>query len=33
MEPYSDVFKPYSGVLELNLPKLEFHAFFFFYFF
>ena len=25
-EPYNDIFKPYSGVLELDLPKVEFHA-------
>ena len=32
MESYSDVLKPYSGVLELDLPKIEFHAFIFFIF-
>ena len=32
-EPYSDVLKPYSDVLELDLPKIEFHALFFFLFF
>ena len=31
-KPYSDVLKPYSGVLELDFPKIEFHAFFFFFF-
>ena len=31
--PYSDVLKPYSGVLELDLPKLEFHAFIFIFLF
>ena len=30
-KPYSDVLKPYSGVLELDFPKIEFHAFFFFF--
>ena len=30
-KPYSDVLKPYSGVLELDFPKIEFHAFFFFW--
>ena len=32
-ESHSDVFKPYSGVLELDVPKIEFHAFFLFFFF
>ena len=25
---YSDILKPYSSVLELDFPKIEFHAFF-----
>ena len=29
-KPYSDILKPYSSVLELDFPKIEFHAFFFF---
>ena len=29
-KPYSDVLKSYSSVLELDFPKIEFHAFFFF---
>ena len=29
---YNGVLKPYSGVLELDFPKIEFHAFFFFSF-
>ena len=32
-EPYSGVFKPYSDVLELDFPKIEFHAFLFIYLF
>ena len=32
-EPYSSVFKLYSGVLELDFPKLEFHAIFIFFIF
>ena len=31
MESYSDVLKPYSGVLELDLPKVKFYDFFFFF--
>ena len=31
-KPYSDVLKPYSSVLELDFPKIEFRAFFFFFF-
>ena len=31
-KPYSDILKPFSGVLELNFPKIEFHAFFLYFF-
>ena len=31
MGPYSGIFKPYCDVLELDFPKIDFHAFFFFF--
>ena len=30
-KPYSDILNPYGGVLELDFPKIEFYAFFFFF--